>query len=199
MTSPKSPKNLHGYLMNIYYMNEFIAKRGLRVYAAEANVANMYHCAVSIYEMLKDKYNLEEFFVKEPDKTIYRYFMSHLRLEYGENGRFSVNPEALDEIRKYRIAYIYGVGSLGRTTCEMLERCNVLIGGFLTNEPKNAPSVVMGRSVLGLDETKIPDDAVVIVAAKPTVWEEIRALLEKRNIPCMSHRKLSAAFPPWAN
>lgn len=199
MTSPKTPKNLHGYLMNIYYMNEFIAKRGLHVYAAEANVVNMYNCAISIYEMLKDKYNLEEAFVKEPDKTIYRYFMTHVRLDLGENGRYSINPEALEEIRKYRVAYVYGVGSLGRTTCEMLERYNILMGGFLTNEPENAPSVVMGRNVLGLDETAIPDDAVVIVATNPTVWEEISALLEKRNIPCMSHRKLSAAFPPWAN
>ncbi len=199
MTSPKMPKNFHGYLMNIYQMNEFIAERGLYSYGAEADVANMYNCAVSLYEMLKDRFNLEESFVKEPDKTIYRYFMSHLRLECGENGLYSINPEALEEIRKYRIAYVYGVGSLGRTTCEMLERNNVLIGGFLTNESEAAPSVVMGRSVLRLDEMEIPDDAVVIVATKPTVWEEIHALLENRDIRCMSHRKLSAAFPPWAS
>ena len=199
MTSPKMPKNFHGYLMNIYQMNEFIAERGLYSYGAEADVANMYNCAVSLYEMLKDRFNLEESFVKEPDKTIYRYFMSHLQLECGENGLYSINPEALEEIRKYQIAYVYGVGSLGRTTCEMLERNNVLIGGFLTNESEAAPSVVMGRSVLRLDEMEIPDDAVVIVAAKPTVWDEIHALLENRDIRCMSHRKLSAAFPPWAS
>ena len=199
MTSPKLPKNFHGYLMNIYRMNEFIAERGLYSFGAEADVVNMYNCAVSLYEMLKDKFNLEESFVNEPDKTIYRYFMSHIRLECGADGLYSMNPETLEEIRKYRIAYIFGIGSLGRTTCEILERSNVLIGGFLTNEPKSAPSTLMGRSVLSLDETIIPDDAVVIVAAKPTVWDEIRALLEKRNIPCLSHRKLSAAFPPWAS
>lgn len=59
----------------------------------------------------------------------------------------------------------------------------------------------MGRSVEKIEEAEIPNDVIVIVivAARPALWEEIRAALEKRNIRCMSHSKLSAAFPPWAS
>ena len=199
MSSPKSPKNLHGYLMNLYYMNEFIAKHRLYGCNAEINVTNMYHCAISLYEMMKDGYDLDGIFVKEPDQTIYRYFMTYIRLEYGENGLYSVNPETLKEIQKYRSAYIYGTGPLGRMTCKTLKRHNVLVEGFLTDEPENSPSVLMGRSVWGINQKDIPDSAIVVVAANPIVWDEIHALLENRKIHCVSHRKLSAVFPPWAS
>lgn len=199
MSSPKSPKDLHGYLMNIYHMNEFLAKHGLHDATAETNVTNMYHCAISLYEMMKSGYDLEGVFVEELDKTIYRYFMTYIQLEYGENGRYSTTPEALEEIQKYRRAYVYGVGPLGQTTCKMLKRHNVLVEGFLTKDPENSPSVLMGRSVWGIDQIEIPDDAIVVVTGNPVIWKEIHALLEKRNIRCMSHRKLSAVFPPWAS
>lgn len=199
MSSPKSPRNLYGYLLNIYLMNEYLAQRGLHDCSAERIVVNMRNCAVSIYEMLKDKYNLEEYFVKEPDKTIYRYFLSYLRLEYGANGRYAMIPETLKEIQKYRITYVYGIGSLGQTTCKILERHNVLIGGFLTDRPNDAPTTLMGRSVLGIDDVEIPEDALVVVAGKPIVWERVHKELEERNIHCMFHRKLSAVFPTWAS
>ncbi len=196
MTSPKSPINFHGYLMSFYYMNEFITERNLDTYGAETNVANMWRCAVSLYETLKDKFNLEESFLKEPDKTIYRRFLRRLRLEDLRKELYPVNSEALEEIRKYRIAYVYGVGPLGRTACKALENRDVLIGGFLTNKPENAPSVFMGRSVLELAKTEMPEDSIVVVATSRTEWEEIRALLEKRNVRCMSYRNLSATFLP---
>ena len=201
MTSPKSPINFHGRLMNIHYMNEFVAKRGLHTYGTETNVANMCRCALSLYETLKDKFNLEDFFFKEPDKTIYRRFLNRLRLERVENELYPVDSEALEEIRKYRIARVCGTGPLGRAVCKALESYNVLIGGFLTNESENAPTIFMGRSVEKIEEAEIPNDVIVIVivASRPALWEEIRAALEKRNIRCMSHSKLSAAFPPWAS
>ena len=182
--------------MSFYYMNEFITERNLDTYGAETNVANMWRCAVSLYETLKDKFNLEESFLKEPDKTIYRRFLRRLRLEDLRKELYPVNSEALEEIRKYRIAYVYGVGPLGRTACKALENRDVLIGGFLTNKPENAPSVFMGRSVLELAKTEMPEDSIVVVATSRTEWEEIRALLEKRNVRCMSYRNLSATFLP---
>ena len=194
MTSPKSPKNLHGYLMNFYHMTEFVADRGLHGFGADMGVAIMFNCAMTLYEALKDKFNLEESFLKEPDKTIYRHFISYVRLIYGENGIYAMLPEKLEEIRKYRIAYVYDVDKFARETCKRLERHNVLVGGFLVKEPENAPTVLMGRSVLGLNETDIPDDATVVVAANPTVWEEIRAMLAKRNIHGVN---LAATAPSW--
>ena len=196
MTSPKSPKNFHGYLMNFYYMTEFIAEHGLQSYGAETGVAIMFNCVMTLYEALKDKYNLEESFLKEPDKTIYRHFIGYVRLIYGENGIYAMAPEKLEEIRKYRIAYVYGVDKYAREACKKLECRNVLVGGFLTSEAENAPSVVMGRSVLGLNDAEIPDDAVVVVEAKPSLWKEIHAELANRNIHDIN---LATTAPSWSD
>ena len=196
MTSPKSPKNFHGYLMNFYYMTEFVADHGLHGYGADMGVAIIFNCVMTLYEALKDRFNLEESFLNEPDKTIYRHFISYVRLIYGENGIYAMLPEKLEEIRKYRIAYIYDVDNFAQETCKRLERHNVLVGGFLVEEQENAPSVLMGRNVLAISETEIPDDAVVVVAAKPTDWEEIHAMLAKRKIHGIN---LAATAPSWTN
>ena len=53
----------------------------------------------------------------------------------------------------------------------------------MTNESENAPTIFMGRSVEKIEEAEIPNDVIVIVivivAARPALWEEIRAALEK--------------------
>ncbi len=196
MTSPKSSKNFHGYLMNFYYMNEFVADRGLHTYGAEAGVAIIFNCLMTLYKSLKDKYDLEASFAEKPDKLVYQHFMDYIRLEFGENGVYAMDSERLEEIRKYRVAYVYGVDYFAREVCERLERHNVLIGGFLAKELENTPSVLMGRRVLEFDETEIPNDAVVVVSAKPGVWEEIRPLLTKRNI---RYVRFVATAPSWTN
>ena len=48
----------------------------------------------------------------------------------------------------------------------------------------------MGRSVVTLDDVRIPDDAIVVVATKMMYWEETRALLEERNINCVFHKRI---------
>ena len=196
MTSPKSPKNFHGYLMNFYYMNEFIAERGLRTYGAEMGVAIMVNCLMTLYDELKDKFRLEESFLKEPDKTIYRHFEGYIRLMRGENGIYSMNPNALEEIRKYRIAYVYGLDAFAQEVCKNLERHGVLVGGFLTKKSENAPNALLGRRVLYMEETKVPDDAIVVVEVKPNRWEEIRVMLSKRNIHAIN---LVATAPSWSS
>ena len=194
MTSPKSPKNFYGYLMNFYYMSEFVAKRGLDGYSADVCIAIMLNSAMTLYETLKDRFNLEEQFVKEPDKTVYRHFMGYVRVEYGKYGVYSIDPEVLAEIQKYRIVYVYGVDQLAQETCERLERYNVLIGGFLTNDQGAAPSTVMGRNVLELDSVTIPNDGLVVVESRVAGWEEIHETLANRNI---CHMKFEARAPSW--
>ena len=85
------------------------------------------------------------------------------RVERVENELYPVDSEALEEIRKYRIARVCGTGPLGRAVCKALESYNVLIGGFLTNESENAPTIFMGRSVEKIEEAEIPNDVIFIV------------------------------------
>ena len=190
MTSDPAPKNFHGYLMNFYYMNEFVAARNLHTYGADVNISRMFERAETLFLKLKDKFELSESFLKTTDKTAYRYFTRYIQMEYGENGLYAIDAETLEEIRKYRIAYVYGVGLTGLRACKKLERHGILIGGFLTKESKDAPTILLGRSVNGIDEANLPDDAVVVVATKLVFWEETRDLLEKRNIRCVFHKKL---------
>ena len=190
MTSEPAPKNFHGYLMNYYYMTEFVAERNLCVSGAQINIARMFERATTLYLKLKDAFELGESFRRLPDKTVYRYFMSYIMMEYGENGLYAMDPETLEHIRKYRVAYVYGVGLTALRVCRKLERHGVLIGGFLTKESKDAPTILLGRSVSGIDEVNLPNDAVVVVATKVAFWEDARDLLEKRNIHCTFHRKM---------
>ena len=194
MTSPKSSKNFHGYLMNFYYMNEFIADRGLRTYGAEMGVAIMFNCVMTLYEQFQGKFNLKESFFKEPDKTVYRHFEDYIRLMRGENGIYAMNPGDLEEIRKYRIAYIYGVDLFAQETCQKLEWRNVLIGGFLAPEAENAPSVLMGRNVLSIEKTELPDDAVLVVSTKAGVLKDVAAMLAKKNLHVVN---LTVTAPSW--
>ena len=111
-------------------------------------------------------------------------------MEYSENGYHAMDPDVMEEIRKYRIAYIYGAGLTGQRVCKKLEHNGVLIGGFLTKDSEESAPILMGRSVQSLDDADIPDDAVVVVAVKMMFWEETRTLLAERNIPYVFHRKL---------
>lgn len=194
MTSPKSPKNLHGYLMNFYHMTEFCEKRGIKTYASETNITVMMDCALNIYGMLKGTCDLSEPFQKEPDKTIFRFFMGYIRLESGETGFYAMDANILEEIRKYKCAYVYGVGDIARRVCRQLENHDVVVAGFLTPDPEHTPAVVQGRTVQDVNVANIPDDAIV-VTTESSPWEELnwdaaREILTKRNIHCIFHQTL---------
>lgn len=190
MTSEPKPSNFRGYLMSFYYMNEFASERNLTTNGVKTILITMFERAMTLYAKLKDSYDIEDAFQREPDKTVYRYFKSYLWLEYGKDGFYSFDSETLEEIRKYRIAYVYGVGPTALRVCKKLERNDVLIGGFLFKGAENAPSVLMGRSVTELDEAVIPDDAIVVVATKVMFWEGIRDMLKSKNFRCVFHRRL---------
>ena len=188
MTSKAAPKNFHGYLMNYYYMNRFLAERNLDSCGARVTVARMFERTMTLYLGLKDEFDLDTVFVRETDRTVYRCFLAYLQSEE-LNSR--IDPEVLEQLRKYRIVYIYGAKLTARRFCGKLERQDdILIGGFLVDDPKGAPPVLMGRSVRALDELTIPGDAIVVAAIKRVFWEETRAMLEERNIKCIFHRKL---------
>ena len=166
MTSEPAPRNFHGYLMNYYCMNDFIMERSIDTYGAQINIARMLERVMTLYLKLKDAFDLGAFFQKEPDKTVYKCFLSYYRMEYSENGYHAMDPDVMEEIRKYRIAYIYGAGLTGQRVCKKLEHNGVLIGGFLTKDSEESAPILMGRSVQSLDDADIPDDAVLVVAVK---------------------------------
>ncbi len=188
MTSPYAPKNFHGYLMNFYHMNRFLSDRGLDTSGARTVLSRIYERFLTMYHHLRDEPDLGAPFAGEPDRTVYRCFLSCIQA--GEE-LSRIDPEVLERIRQYRTVYIYGAKLTGQRFCEKLERQgDIRIGGFLVRNPGEAPETVMGRRVCGLDEAEIPADAVVVVATKQMFWEETRVLLEERNIPCLFHRKL---------
>ena len=104
MTSEPAPRNFHGYLMNYYCMNDFIMERSIDTYGAQINIARMLERVMTLYLKLKDAFDLGAFFQKEPDKTVYKCFLSYYRMEYSENGYHAMDPDVMEEIRKYRIA-----------------------------------------------------------------------------------------------
>ena len=188
MTSGYAPKNFHGYLMNFYYMNEFVSKRDLHTYGADVNIARMIERINTLYTLLKDKYDLEQIFVKDLDKTLYRCFISWMRADDELN---RIDQEVLDEISGCSEVYIYGAKLTGQRFCRKLERLSdIPIGGFLVKELDEVPSVVMGRYVRRVDEVNVPDDAIVVAAVKVMFWEETKAMFESKNIKCVFHRKL---------
>lgn len=188
MTSKYAPRNFHGYLMNYYHMNRFIEQRGIDTYGSQVTIARMYERVMTLYQVLKDEYDLGEAFVKDLDKAVYSFFASHLRtLEI--NG--AIDQEVMGKIKQHRIVYIYGAKLTAERFCKKLEcQSDVLIGGFLVSDYEGVPKILLGRSVRKLDEVEVPDDAIVVAAIKVMFWEETRAMLEKRNITCVFHRKL---------
>lgn len=188
MTSDPAPKNFHGYLMNYYLMNRFIAERDVHSCGAEANIMRLHERIMTLYSKLKDDFDLGELFRKDPDKTVYRCFLSSMQARDAAN---RIDPEVLERIRRHRIAYIYGARLTGQRFCEKLEwQSDILIGGFLAQYPEDVQPALMGRSVVTLDDVRIPDDAIVVVATKMMYWEETRALLEERNINCVFHKRI---------
>lgn len=188
MTSAYAPKNFQGYLMNFYYMNRFVSERNIHTEGALLNISRMFERMLTLYANLKDRCDIGEVFVKEPDRTIYQCFLSYLR---AEDEMMAIDPEVMDVIRQYRIVYIYGAKLTGQRFCEKLQRQkDVLIGGFLVRDMEDLPEIMMGRTVRRIDETEIPEDAVVVAAVKVMFWEETREMLEKRGIRCVYHRKL---------
>ena len=188
MTSRSAPKNFHGYLMNYYYMNRYAAERGISSYGAEANISRMFERIMTLYLALSGEFDLEKEFTDSRDRTIYRCFLSYIQAEYGD---YAIDPEVLDEIRKHRIVYIYGVGPTAYRFCERLEhKEGILIGGFLFDMREDTPKVLRGRHVYAVQETDIPEDAVVVAAVKKVFWEEISKMMEKKKVRCIFHRKI---------
>ena len=188
MTGGMSAKDLHGYLMNFYYMNRFVAGRGADTFGAQKNILRMLERATTLYAGMKDGCDLGEAFAGEPDRTVFRCFLSMMR---DKSCEYALDREVLDVIRRCRTVYIYGIRFTGQRFCEKLENLgDILIGGFLVKDPEGGPRVVRGRNVWGIDEVEIPEDAVVVAAVKQVFWEETRAMLEARNIRCVFHRRL---------
>ena len=188
MTSRTSPKNFHGYFMNYYLMNAFVAERGIDTHGAWVNIGRMLERVTTLYKLLKDDWDLGTVFVREPDKALYHCFTSYFRSQIIND---EIDPEVLEEIRKYRIVYIYGAKLTGQRFCEKLEkRSDILIGDFIAQDPAEVPELVMGRRVHALDEVVIPEDAIVVAAIKIMYWADTCEMMKKRNIPCIFHRKL---------
>lgn len=188
MTSEAMPKNFHGYFMNYYYMNHFIAERGINTYGARVGTARMLNRIQVLYAKLNERYDLNEIFVRPLDKALYRCYISYFQAQSVNN---SIDQEVLDEIRKYRIVYIYGAKLTGIRFCSKLEhQDDILIGDFIAQDPKEVPKIVMGRPVHSIDDVIIPEDAIVVAAIKVMYWEETKRMMEERNIPCIFHRKL---------
>lgn len=188
MTSKYAPKNFHGYMMNYYYMNQFLAAREIDTYGSMACLARMLDRIKTLYQALNTKFDLSEVFVRPLDKTLYRCFISYYM---GQSFNDHIDQEVLDEILKYRIVYIYGAKLTGIKFCEKLEhRGDILIGDYIAQDPAEVPSVVMGRRVHSIDDVELPKDAIVVAAIKVMYWEETKNMMEKRNIPCVFHRKL---------
>ena len=188
MTSGYAPKNFHGYLMNYYYMNRFIAERNIDSYGSRSNIARMLERVQTLYKLLDGKADLEKPFVRAEDKALYNCFRSYYRSREIDD---SIDPEVLEAIRPYRMVYIYGAKPTGIRFCRKLELVSdILIGDFIAQDPAEVPPVVMGRRVYGIDEIEIPPDAIVVAAVKQMYWEETRRMMEKRNIKCVFHRRV---------
>ena len=188
MTTEAGPRNFYGYLMNYWYMNRFAAEHGIHTAGAERIIAAMYERIMTLYSKLKNDFDLSSSFVKEPDRTIYRCFTSMLR---SKEINAVIDPEVLEEIRKHRIVYIYGVRQTGERFFEkLIQQNDILIGGFLAQYPEDVRPAFRGRPVCMLEDADLPADAIVVVATKMMFWEEIRTRMEERNIPCVFHRKL---------
>ena len=188
MTSGYAPKNFHGYLMNFYYMNQFVAERDLDTYGARENIDRMLERVRTLYLALKDECDLGTCFVRTLDKTVYGCFDAYIRSQREE---YMIAPGVLEEIKKYRIVYIYGAKLTGQRFCEKLEcQQGILIRDFIAQDTREVPPVVMGRRVWDIDEIQLPEDAIVVAAIKVMYWEETKAMMARRNIPCVFHREL---------
>ena len=188
MTSRYAPKNFHGYLMNYYYMNRFVAERNLDTIGTRYNIARMLDRTQTLYKLLNEKMDLEQAFVRAEDKTLYHCFKSYYQ---SRDINDCIDQEVLDAIRPYRIVYIYGAKLTGIRFCKKLENVSdILIGDFIAQDPDEVPPVVLGRRVRRLEDVDIPDDAIVVAAIKVMYWEETRVMMEKRKIRCVFHRKL---------
>ena len=187
MTSRPAPKNFHGYLMNFYYMNQFLAQRGLNTHGAQTNVLRMLERVLTLYQTMREE-DLESMFVKEPDRTVYNCFMSCI---LAQDLLYRIDEEVLEQIRDSREVFIYGARPTGERFCEKLERRqDIVIGGMIAQFPEDAGRIVRGRRVQNLDEVRIPEDAVVVAAVKVMYWEETRKMMEEKRIRCVYHRKL---------
>ena len=188
MTTPIGPKNFHGYLVNFYLMNRFAAERGMDTEGIRIYTYRMWEMVLILYNQLKDRYDLGGWFRSERDRMLWYTLRNYVSAEYYGAGQ---SPEVFEKLRKAGTVYIYGTGSMATRFCNRLQyRESVPIAGFLTKDPENEPRVLMGRPVLGLDGTEIPDDAVVAVAVWETEWFEIRKELESRGISCTYYRTL---------
>ena len=99
--------------------------------------------------------------------------------------------EAIKEIKKYKIVYVYGAGIIAGSVCESLERNNIMIQSFIVSQLDENPMVFKGRIVRVIDELDTEDkNILVIIAVNMKYQEEVKALLENKKVKYVTYNSL---------
>lgn len=79
-----------------------------------------------------------------------------------------------------RDIYIYGAGSLCKSTIILLSEFDIPISGIIVSNKETNPNTVIGHRVYGIDELKISPNSVMIYISTEKYYREIYELLKKK-------------------
>ena len=169
MTTPPTDRNYHGYLMNMYYMCDFVMKHGIHSFAADANISRMHERVNYFRELLGKDEDLSGWFRSDFDRGIYRFFndrIIHRKL-----------PEEIREvIENAGEIYIYGAGQVARSAfSNIIDDTEVHVRAFLVTENDGGARAYRGVGIEEFDPEKVGDTLIVL-----SVGNQLYPLLSKK-------------------
>lgn len=188
MTNVTSDRDFYGYFITYYLANKYICKNKLKRRAIDKHLAILYGKIVRAYEKLKEQYDLSEGFCDQEIKNAFYFFEStqNKHMAYGCFG-----SEAIEEIKKYRIVYVYGAGIIAGSVCESLERNDIIVQSFIVSQLDRNPKIFKGRNVRAIDELDKEDKNILVIIAVNMIYqEEVKALLENKKVKYVTYNSL---------
>ena len=93
------------------------------------------------------------------------------------------DPRIIENSKKYTNIIIYGAGGYGKIVAEQLTNKGIIYDGFAVSNKERKKENYLGKPVYSLDEIPFhKNNLLVIVAIKPTCWNEIVDMLNLNEI-----------------
>lgn len=161
MTTPPTDRNYHGYVMNMYYMCDFVMKHGIHSSAADINISRMHERAHYFRELLGKDTDLSGWFKSDFDRSIYRFFNDRLQVSR------HVPEEVMERIEDAGVIYLYGAGQVAhRVYRYIIGNSNAEVKAFLVTETDDGPKAYMGTGIVKYNPDKVGDTLVVLAVGK---------------------------------
>ena len=164
MTTPATPKNFHGYFMNLCLMEAFSRKHGIQSYAADMNMSRMTQLIDYLYENMKNDPDLTAWFREDVLPIFYFYRI----MQEGRRRWMTLRPGLAETLSRFKNIYLYGAGGLANKVIRCLSINGFYIDGVVVTRTEGNPEAILGHRVMPVSELNADKSSTIILLAMTT-------------------------------